>query len=364
MRYYLIAGESSGDKHATALIKELKQRDPKAEFRGMGGDLMRNEGVVLLEHIQNYSVMGFSTVINTLPRILKLLKACKQDLQSFNPDHLILIDFPGLNLKIAEFAFDQQIPVHYFILPKIWAWKASRMKKVMKFTTNRFSILPFEKDYYQENGGDAEYVGNPSWYEVMNQNILSASEFMLKYDLNDQPIIALLPGSREQEIKRMLPLMSELVKHYKDHQFIIAKAPNLDQNIYQKYLHPENVKMINDDYHELLKYSKVGLITSGTATLEAALCNLPHIVCYKTDWLTYQLAKRFVNVKFISLVNIILRKQVTKELIQGELNVNNMISELDLLLHDDNSQKEEFHNLSKELGTKNPFSSIAEKLNK
>ncbi len=362
MRYYLIAGESSGDKHAAALIKEIKQQDTNAEFRGLGGDLMQNEGMELLEHIRNYSVMGFSKVIKSLPRILKLLKACKQDLLSYKPDQLILIDFPGFNLKISEFAFGHQIPVHYFILPKIWAWKASRIKKIMKFTTNRFSILPFEEKYYKDNGGEVEYVGNPSWQEIRQQDVLSENEFLAKYKLNEQPIIALLPGSREQEIKRMLPLMSKLAIHFKDHQFIVAKAPNLGLKTYQKYLHSENIKMIDDDYHALLKYSKVGLITSGTATLEAALHNLPHVVCYKTDWLTYQLAKRFVNVKFISLVNIILRKQVTKELIQGELNVNNMISELDLLLHDDSFQKDEFIRLSKELGDKDPFKTITEKL--
>ena len=185
MRYYLIAGESSGDKHAAALIKEIKQQDTNAEFRGLGGDLMQNEGMELLEHIRNYSVMGFSKVIKSLPRILKLLKACKQDLLSYKPDQLILIDFPGFNLKISEFAFGHQIPVHYFILPKIWAWKASRIKKIMKFTTNRFSILPFEEKYYKDNGGEVEYVGNPSWQEIRQQDVLSENEFLAKYKLNE-----------------------------------------------------------------------------------------------------------------------------------------------------------------------------------
>lgn len=334
MRYYLIAGEASGDLHGSNLIKALKQKDPEAEIRCWGGDKMEAAGAVLVKHYRELAFMGFVEVISHLPEILKNLKNCKQDILSFRPDVLVLIDYPGFNLRIASWAKQAGIKVCYYISPQVWAWKENRVKKIKTSVDKMLVILPFEKKFYQKHHFPVTYVGHPL-AEVIEKEIQKPIE-----KLSGKPVIALLPGSRQQEIRAKLPVMLQVSKQFPEYQFIVAKAPSTDSAIYQPFLTPyPNVRMVEGETYNLLKQSKAALVTSGTATLETALLGVPEVVCYKGNPVSYLLARHLIKVKYISLVNLILGKPALKELIQNDFNVKNLSDELNLLLK--NTEKQE-----------------------
>lgn len=334
MNYYIIAGEASGDLHGSNLIKEIKKLDTMAGIRCWGGDLMQQAGGELVRHYRDLAFMGFIEVIKNLTIILKNLAFCKEDITAFNPHVLILIDYPGFNLRIAEWAKKKNIKVVYYISPQVWAWKENRVKQIKKNVDKMLVILPFEKAFYQKWQYEVEYVGHPL-AEVVDQAQSETNTSSLLSPLNDPNIIALLPGSREQEVARKLPVMLEVSKRFPEYKFIIAKAPSLDDRFYQKFTsrYP-TVQSLRNKTYPLLMQSKAALVTSGTATLETALFGVPQVVCYRGSAISYLIAKRLLKVKYISLVNLIMDKPIVKELIQGEMNAENISKELTRLLAD------------------------------
>ena len=333
MKYYIIAGEASGDLHGSSLIKELKKNDPSATFRCWGGDKMQAAGGELVKHYRELAFMGFAEVLMNLRTIFKNLNHCKEDIQQYKPDVLILIDYPGFNLRIAKWAKQQGLKIIYYISPQVWAWKANRVKTMKQCIDKMLVILPFEKEYYKEKWNwEVEYVGHPLLEEIERRKLEGAKD-----KFSDKPIIALLPGSRKQEILIKLPIMLEVSKSYSAYQFIVAKAPGVDELFYDKLLKPfSNVSYVSDKTYELLMQAKAALVTSGTATLETALFGVPEVVCYRGSWISYQIGKRLVDVKYISLVNLIMDKLVVKELIQSDLTVENLLRELEDILNNEN----------------------------
>ncbi|MFT3825360.1 MAG: lipid-A-disaccharide synthase [Chitinophagaceae bacterium] len=336
MRYYIIAGEASGDLHGSNLIKELKQLDTEAEIRCWGGDLMEQAGATLVKHYRDLAFMGFIEVVSNLGTILRNLKFCKEDIQQFKPDTLVLIDYPGFNLRIAEWAHEQGMKVVFYISPQVWAWKENRVKKMKQCIDKMLVILPFEKDYYHNKWNwDVEYVGHPL-VEVVEKQLATTSA-----PITDRPIIALLPGSRKQEILKKLPIMLEVSKYFPDYQFVVAKAPGQEDSFYTELLNAyPNVSSVRNQTYPLLTQAKAALVTSGTATLETALFGVPEVVCYKGSNISYQIAKRLIKVKYISLVNLIMDKLVVKELIQQDLTTDNLRQELTALLTDPAKQQQ------------------------
>ncbi len=336
MKYYIISGEASGDLHGSNLIKELKKNDKEADFRCWGGDLMIKQGVAVVKHIKELAFMGFVEVLMNIRTIKKNFSFCYKDILDYKPDVLILIDYPGFNLRVAKFAHHNNIRVFYYISPQVWAWKQSRVYKIKKFVDKMFVILPFEKDFYRNFNYDVDFVGHPllDCIEADINNKTSFENFVKTHNLDDKPIVALLPGSRKQEIKRKLPLMLDVAKSFSDYQFVIAAAPSVDINYYHSFGINDNIKMVRDATYRLLQHAKAALVTSGTATLETALFEVPEIVCYKSNILSYIIAKKLVKVKYISLVNLIMDKPVVKELIQSELNITNLTTELNKILYD------------------------------
>lgn len=330
MKYYIIAGEASGDLHGSNLIKELKKLDTSATIRCWGGDKMQAAGGELVKHYRDLAFMGFTEVLMNLPTILQNLNFCKQDILSFKPHVIILIDYPGFNLRIAKWAKQQGIKVIYYISPQVWAWKENRVKMMKECIDKMIVILPFEKDYFKNKWNwDVEYVGHPL-LEVIESVVRSQESGV---GSRESGIIALLPGSRKQEILKKLPVMLEVSKSFSGYQFVIAKAPSVDDAFYKDLIKPyPNVSSVRNDTYNLLMQSKAALVTSGTATLETALFGVPEIVCYKGSPVSYQIAKRIIKVKYISLVNLIMNKLVVKELIQNELTVDNIKKELQELL--------------------------------
>ncbi len=328
MNYYIIAGEASGDLHASNLMKELKALDTNAQFRCWGGDLMKAQGADLVKHYRELAFMGFTEVLLNLRTILKNINFCKKDILQHKPDVLILVDYPGFNIRIAEFAKAQGIKVFYYISPQIWAWKQSRVHKIKKVVDKMFVILPFEKEFYQRFNFDVDFVGHPLLDAVQNYSLQSSTLPVTA----DKPIIALLPGSRKQEISTMLPLMLSMKKRYENYQFVIAGAPSQNKEFYQTFIGDADVKIVYNQTYQLLQKSEVALVTSGTATLETALFGVPEVVCYKGGAISYGIAKQLVKVKYISLVNLIMDKEIVKELIQNELTESNLKTELDKLL--------------------------------
>ena len=280
MKYYLIAGEASGDLHASNLMKEIKKKDSDAEFRYLGGDLMKAEGGTLVKHFKETAYMGFFDVFIHLRTILKNIKFFKEDIRKTKPDVVILVDYPGFNLRIAEFAHQINLKVYYYISPKIWAWKQSRVEKIKKYIDTLFIIFPFEKEFYKKHNYEVEYVGNPV-LDAIDTSPGDFETFIEKYGLENKKIIALLPGSRKQEIKHNFPLMLKIVKFFPEYQFIVAAAPSLDQSVFQKYFDKGTVPLIYNDTYNILKHSEAALVTSGTATLETAVLNIPELVCYR-----------------------------------------------------------------------------------
>lgn len=338
MKYYLIAGEASGDLHGSNLVRELVKQDPSAAIRCWGGDLMQEAGGELVKHYRDLAFMGFAEVIKNLPTIFRNLRFCKEDILSWKPDVLILIDYPGFNLRIAKWAKQQGLKVVYYISPQVWAWKENRVKSMKTCIDKMLVILPFEKDYYEKKWDwPVEYVGHPL-VEVIDRFRGQPVKLEIPGDA-DKPIIALLPGSRKQEILKKLPVMLEVTRAYPNYRFVVAKAPGLDPSFYEEMLRPfANVYAVSNATYALLNKSKAALVTSGTATLETALFGVPEVVCYKGSYLSYQIGKRLVKVKFISLVNLIMDKLVVKELIQDELNTTRLQAELDILLTNEEQQ--------------------------
>jgi len=333
MKYYIIAGEASGDLHGSNLIKELKEVDKQSSFRCWGGDLMQQAGGNLVKHYRDLAFMGFTEVVSNLRTIFRNLKFCKEDIQQFKPDALILIDYPGFNLRIARWARQQGLKVIFYISPQVWAWKENRVRMMKECIDKMLVILPFEKNYFRDRWNwDVEYVGHPL-VEVIEKK---------KMDINNQDawrpepgkqVIALLPGSRKQEIAIKLPIMLEVCKSFPSYQFIIAQAPSLDDLFYKSFTDPyPNVSSVKNKTYDLLLHSRAALVTSGTATLETALFGVPEVVCYKGSSISYQIAKRLIKVKYISLVNLIMDKLVVHELIQNDLTPENLKLELNELL--------------------------------
>lgn len=336
MKYYIIAGEASGDLHGSNLIKALKKEDPSADIRCWGGDLMQNAGATLVKHYRDLAFMGFVEVLMNLRTILKNITFCKQDIEKFNPDVIIFIDYPGFNMRIATWAKQKGIPTHYYISPQIWAWKENRIKAIKRDVDKMYVILPFEKDFYEtKHNFPVEFVGHPLIDAIHNQKTISQEEFIKENNLENKPIIALLPGSRKQEISKMLEIMLSVSDEFSDYQFVIAGAPSQEYTFYQTFLKKKNVKFVSNKTYDLLSHSHAALVTSGTATLETALFKVPEVVCYKGSRISYEIAKRIITLKYISLVNLIMDKEVVKELIQNELNTKNLKAELQKVLNPD-----------------------------
>lgn len=347
MKYYIVSGEASGDLHGSNLIREMKLLDPAATFRCWGGDKMQAAGGDIVKHYRELAFMGFAEVLMNLRTILRNLKFCKEDIATHKPDALILIDYPGFNLRIARWAKEHGLKVIYYISPQVWAWKENRAKMMRQCIDKLLVILPFEKDYYKNKWNwEVEYVGHPLLEEVRRRR----AEAKLT-PLSDKPIVALLPGSRKQEILKKLPVMLEVSKSFPHHHFIVAKAPGADESFYKELLKDHaNVSYVANQTYNLLQQSVAALVTSGTATLETALFGVPQVVCYKTSYLSYQIGKRVIRVKYISLVNLIMDKPVVKELIQNDLTTEKVKKELEALLTDEQKKaamKAEYETLTK-----------------
>jgi len=352
MRYYIIAGEASGDLHASNLMKELKHRDEEADFRCWGGDLMSARGGHLVKHYRDLAFMGFVEVLLNIRTILRNMKFCKQDLIEYKPDVLILVDYPGFNLRIAKFAAENGIRVFYYISPQVWAWKKSRVHKIKKYVERMYVILPFEKDFYNKYDYDVDFVGHPLLDAI--QDVETDPGFRDKAGLDSRPVLAVLPGSRKQEIRKMLPLMTEMKDHFNDYQFVIAGAPSVPEEFYRSLTGDADIRIVSGGMHELLSMAHAAMVTSGTATLETALFRVPEVVCYKGGWLSYYIARKLVvDIEYISLVNLIMDREVVKELIQGEFQQKNLEEELGRLISDDqyrNSMLDGLDELQAKLG--------------
>jgi len=329
MKYYIIAGEASGDLHGSNLMKALYEEDPNANIRFWGGDLMQKAGGKLVKHYKELAFMGFIEVVFNLKTILNNIEFCKKDILNFNPDALIFIDYPGFNMRIAKWAKNNGIQTHYYISPQIWAWKENRIKAVKRDFDKLYVILPFEKDFYEnKHNFPVEFVGHPLIDAIHNRKLIDATTFRKENDLEEKPIIAILPGSRKQEITKMLSVMLGVVDDFTDYQFVIAGAPSQDYDLYEPFLKSKNVHFIANKTYDLLCHSTAALVTSGTATLETALFKVPEVVCYKGSWVSYQIAKRIITLKYISLVNLIMDEEVVTELIQEKCNSRNISVEL------------------------------------
>lgn len=346
MKYYIIAGEASGDLHGSNLIKEIKKLDGDASIRAWGGDLMKAAGANVVKHYRDLAFMGFAEVIKNLPVILSNIKFCKADVQQFQPDVLILIDYPGFNLRIAKWAKKNQLKIIYYISPQVWAWKEGRVESIKKWVDKMLVILPFEKEFYQKWNYKVVYVGHPLVQVI--EEFQSSKTFQLitwrwsetttekKEQQSKKEIIALLPGSRRQEIEIKLPIMLKASEHFSDYRIIIAQAPGQPVDFYKKFIsnHFSQIEIaLEGQTYALLNQSKAALVTSGTATLETALFGVPQVVCYKGSNISYQIAKRLVKIKYISLVNLIIGKKIVTELIQNHLTDNHLTRELDCILH-------------------------------
>lgn len=329
-RIYVIAGEASGDLHGGNLVRELLRKDPTLQVRAWGGDRMRAAGAEVVKHYRDLAFMGFTQVVMNLRTILRNMAWCKADIAAFRPDVLILIDYPGFNLRIAEWAHGQGIPVHYYISPQVWAWKADRVKTIKRVVDRMYVILPFEKAWYAQRGMKVEFVGHPLLDEI---DAAATPAGPLPGD-DGRPVVALLPGSRRQEIVRMLSTMLTTVPHFPDHRFVVAAAPSVPEAFYRGIIGDAPVDLVAGHTYAVLRAARAALVTSGTATLETALIGTPEAVCYSGSALNVWLAKRLIQVRFISLVNLIMDREVVRELIQQDMRPAPLRAELDRLLHD------------------------------
>ncbi len=337
MKYYIIAGEASGDLHGSNLIRELKKLDSNVQIRAWGGDLMEQEGVKLVKHFRDLAFMGFAEVLMNIRIILSNIEFCKKDILEFQPGVLILIDYPGFNLRIAKFAHQQGFKVFYYISPSVWAWKESRVKLIRKVVDRMFVILPFEEEFYQKHQYKVDFAGHPllDALDREKKTFSTFDDFVKKHKLSGKPIIAVLPGSRKQEIKAMLPVMLETALDFPDYELVIGGAPSLPEDFYlQNMPLQQPVKIIFNASYELRYHARAGIIKSGTSTLESALLNLPQVVCYKANPISIWIGRRLVKIKYFSLVNLIMDKPVVKELLQEELNRENISNELRKIVPD------------------------------
>lgn len=342
MKYYFIAGEASGDLHAVNCMRELKKLDANADFAFTGGDLMENlTGKKASIHIKDMAFMGFVDVLKNIGTIKKNFAKVKEDILKFKPDLLVLVDYPGFNLRMAKWAFEKGIKVDYYISPTVWAWKENRVEILKKYTNKLFVILPFEEAFYQKHNHKVYFVGHPliDAIEQKKPTFISRQNFIQQNNLSEKPIIAVLPGSRVQEIERMLKIMLDVTARFKDYQFVVAGANNLPKEQYEP-LKKYNIKVVFNQTYELMNYASAGIIKSGTSTLESALMDLPQVVCYKGGGLSFKIAKLLVNVKYISLPNLIMDQPVIKELVQDDLTSGNIGDELEKLLHDSTYRKQ------------------------
>lgn len=336
MKYYIIAGEASGDLHASNLIKALKQEDPAAEVRGWGGDLMREAGADIVRHYKDTAIMGFVNVVRKLGTIRDNIRLCCSDIREWHPDVVILVDYAGFNLRIARFAKSIGLKVFYYISPKLWAWNTGRVKKIKKYVDRMFTIFPFETEFYRQYGYSVQYGGNPLVDAICERPFQQETfqDFIRSFGLPDKPIVALLAGSRKQELKYVLPTMLKMVSHFPDYQFVIAGAPSMTDADYAPYLHGTDLRTIYGATYRLVSQSAAALVTSGTATLETALLRTPQVVCYNMEFprLSHWMFKTFVKVKYISLVNLIFGGELVKELMLEQLTEENLMHELSRLL--------------------------------
>ena len=363
-KVYVITGEASGDLHGANMISSLLKKSNDINIRYWGGDkIMEVTGKKPVKHIKDLAFMGFLEVIMNLRTILGNISFCKKDIEEFQPDILVLIDYPGFNMRIAEWAKERGIKIFYYISPQIWAWKQNRVHKIKRIVDHMCVILPFEKDFYARFDCNVEYVGHPLLDEISKHNFSGTSDFSQRHEIDDRPILAILPGSRKQEVKKKLPIMMEAVKHLTSHQIIIAGAPTLSADFYQEF--NSDLKIIHNETYELLSNSDLAIVTSGTATLETALYKVPQVVCYKSSQVSYSIAKRLIKVKYISLVNLIMDKEVVKELIQAECNAKSIRKEINLIRDNSEYRKtllNNYNELEKMLGGGGASEKVAQSL--
>jgi lipid-A-disaccharide synthase len=353
MRYYVISGETSGDNHASRVISELKKLDSDAHFRGMGGDQSEAAGQELLIHQKEMAIMGLVEILSSLRKIARNLKKVKQDIAEWHPDVVLLVDYPGFNFKIAKYAHGLKIPVHYYISPKVWAWKENRIQRIKSYVDELYTILPFETEYFAKRNIKAKYVGNPSKETV--------DEYLATNDLHTgSKKIALLPGSRKQEISTSLPIMLDAMKQFPDYELLVAQAPGFNDAYYHAF--DQNLTLIKNDMYSLLAQSDAALVTSGTATLETALMHVPQVVCYRMNELSYRIGKMIVKLDYISLVNLILDKPCVTELIQGDFTAERIKQELNAILYDEGTKariKTQYADLHAQIGLSHPSVEVA-----
>ncbi len=363
MKYYIIAGEASGDLHAANLMKALKQVDPNADFRFWGGDLMQKQGGTLVKHYRELAFMGFAEVLMNLRTIFKNISFCKEDIETYNPDVIIFVDYPGFNMRIAKWAKEKGFPTHYYISPQIWAWKENRIKKIKRDVDEMYVILPFEEKFYsQKHDFPVHFVGHPLLDAIDSRPPVDIESFKKNHSLDKRPVIALLPGSRKQEIEKMLEVMLSITENFKEYQFVIAGAPSQDEAFYHKFIKKSNVKLIMNKTYDILGISHAALVTSGTATLETALFKVPEVVCYKGNRISYEIAKQVINLDYISLVNLIMDREVVKELIQKDFKAKSLKIELNKILDMNNRKRifEDYFELEQKLGGKGASKKTAE----
>lgn len=352
MKYFLVAGERSGDLHGSNLIKALKEQDREASFRGLGGDFMEVAGMQLLVHYNEMAFMGFLEVVKNLPAILGFMNQCKKEILKYRPDALILIDYAGFNLRIARWAKAKGIKVFYYISPKVWAWNQKRALKIKASVDHMFVIMPFEQEFYARYDYKVDFVGNPLLDAISSFD--PDPEFRSKNKLQQKPLIAVLPGSRRQEIENMLGYMLELIPAFPDYQFVVAGIKNMPSDFYKNALEHPQAQVVFDQTYDLLSHAEAAVVTSGTATLETALFEVPQVVCYKTSWFSYQIASRLIRVDYISLVNLISGKEVVKELIQDSLHAGNLKQELSKIVKGGKKRPEqlqEYKAIKQQMGT-------------
>ena len=365
MKYYILAGEASGDLHGSELIKELKKQDPSAEIRFWGGDLMASAGGTMVKHYRDLAFMGFAEVLFNLKTILGNIKLCKKDITQFQPDAIIFIDYPGFNMRIAKWAKEKGFSTHYYISPQIWAWKESRITAIKRDVDHMYVILPFEKDFYEKKHNyPVEFVGHPLLDVISKKKDGNFSEFRTLNNLSAKPIIALLPGSRKQEITKMLAVMTSVADSFSEYQFVIAGAPGQENSFYEQFLTNKNIGFVSNQTYNLLSISHAALVTSGTATLETALFKVPEVVCYKGNWASYQIAKRIITLKYISLVNLIMDRLVVEELIQDDFNKKSLINALKKIIDPSHRATilEDYNLLEESLGRSGAARKTAEKI--
>jgi len=354
VKYYIIAGEASGDLHASNLMKAIQREDTEAEFRFWGGDLMQAVGGTLVKHYKERAFMGFAEVLFNLRKILGFISFCKKDIELYKPDKIVFVDNSGFNLRIAKWAKKKNYNTNYYISPQVWASRSSRVQAIKRDIDHMYVILPFEPSFYKKYAYDATFVGHPLLDAIAEKPPFKESEFRKEHSLNEKPIIALLPGSRKQEITKMLSVMLKMTSIFTNYQFVIAGAPSQDYTFYRSIIGNNDVKFIDNKTYDLLSISYAALVTSGTATLETALFKVPQVVCYKAGNISYQIAKRIITLKFISLVNLIMDREVVTELIQSDFNEKRLEQELNKILSETHREKIflDYFELEQQLGGK------------